>query len=154
MPSYFLDSSAVIKLYQTEEGSATVERIVSEMDSPRFITRLTILEVQRALSRRLRVQEISERELDDLRCGFYEDLLRRRLRVRELTATHYRSAIRLVRQYALRRDAPLLRSLDALQLSVALDVRQQYGLDYFVAADKNLCEIAEAEQFNVINPAL
>jgi predicted nucleic acid-binding protein len=153
MPSYFLDSSAVIKLYQDEEGPAAVVRLLSELDSPRFIARLTIVEVQRAFSRRLRVQEISEHELDELRRGFYEDLLRRRFRVKELTALHYRSAVRLIRQYAPQRDIPLLRSLDALQLAVALAVRQQHGLDYFVAADKNLCEVAEAEGLSVINPA-
>ena len=49
MAHYFLDSSAVIKLYQTEEGSAAVERIVSEADATRFIARLTLVEVQRAL---------------------------------------------------------------------------------------------------------
>ena len=81
MANYFLDSSAVIKLYQTEEGSAAVERIVSEADATRFIARLTLVEVQRALARRLRTQEISAQELDELRRGFYEDLLRRRIRV-------------------------------------------------------------------------
>lgn len=66
---------------------------------------------------------------------------------------HYRSAIRLVRQHASQRTVPLLRSLDALQLTVALDVRQQHGLDYFVAGDGNLCEVTKAEHLSVINPA-
>jgi predicted nucleic acid-binding protein len=153
MASYFLDSSAVIKLYQAEEGSAAVERIISEVNTPRFIARLTLVEVQRALARRLRAREISGQELDELRRGFYEDLLWRRFRVKEMTALHYRSAVRLIRQYAPQRTIPLLRSLDALQLAVALDVRQQHGLDYFVAADKNLCAVAEAEHLSVINPA-
>ena len=153
MANYFLDSSAVIKLYQTEEGSAAVERIVSEADATRFIARLTLVEVQRALARRLQTQEISAQELDELRRGFYEDLLRRRFRVKELTALHYRSAVRLIHQYAPQRTVPLLRSLDALQLAVALEVRQQHGLDYFVAADQNLCEVAEVEQLRVIKPA-
>jgi len=153
MASYFLDSSAVIKLYQPEDGSTTIERIMSEVDAQRFISRLTLVEVQRALARRLRTQEISAQELDELRRGFYEDLLRRRFRVKELTALHYRSAVRLVRQYAPQRAVPLLRSLDALQLAVALEVRQQHGLDYFVAADGDLCKVAKAEQLSVMNPA-
>jgi PIN domain nuclease of toxin-antitoxin system len=153
MASYFLDSSAVIKLYQLEEGSAVVERILSEKDTLCFIARLTLVEVQRALARRLRTREISAQELDELRRGFYEDLLRRRFRVKELTSVHYRSAVRLVRQYAPQRTVPLLRSPDALQLAVALNVRQQHGLDYFVAADGDLCKVAEAEQLRVINPA-
>ncbi|MGE0683788.1 MAG: type II toxin-antitoxin system VapC family toxin [Candidatus Binatia bacterium] len=98
MARYYLDSSAAIKLYQIEEGSAEVGRIVSEPNSLRFIARLTIVEVLRAFSRRLRAQEISAREFERLRLGFYEDLRRRRMRVKEVTRLHYRSAARLVQQ--------------------------------------------------------
>jgi predicted nucleic acid-binding protein len=152
MPTYYLDSSAAIKLYQTEEGSAEVARIMSEPNSPRFIARLTIVEVLRAFSRRLRAQEISAREFERLRLGLYEDLRRRRMRVKEVTRLHYRSAARLVQQYASTQAVPLLRSLDALHLAVALDIRTREGLDVFVCADKDLSAVAEAEQLSVFNP--
>jgi len=42
--------------------------------------------------------------------------------------------------------------LDALQLSVALDLRHRGMLDYFVCADKDLCEVAKSEGLAVINP--
>jgi predicted nucleic acid-binding protein len=151
MARYYLDSSAAIKLYQTEEGSAEVGRIVSEPNSLRFIARLTIVEVLRAFSRRLRAQEISAREFERLRLGFYEDLRRRRMRVKEVTRLHYRSAARLVQQYAPTQTVPLLRSLDALHLAVALDIGAREGLDFFVCADKDLCGVAEAEQLGVLN---
>ena len=70
MALYYLDSSALVKLYQPEAGSEEVERIVSEPGSVRVMSRLALVEVQRALCRRLRVQDISESELDDLRRGF------------------------------------------------------------------------------------
>lgn len=98
MAIYFLDSSAVVKLYQPEAGSEEVDRIVSEPGSTRLMSRLALVEVQRALCRRLRVQDISENELDALRRGFYEDLLRRRIRVKQLRDRHHRSAVRLIRK--------------------------------------------------------
>jgi predicted nucleic acid-binding protein len=155
MAIYFLDSSAVVKLYQPEAGSEEVDRIVSEPGSVRFLSHLALVEVQRALCRRLRVQDISESELDDLRRGFYEDLLRRRIRVKPLRDRHYRSAVRLIRKYApeLTPPVPLLRTLDALHLVSALEVHVQEGLDYFVSSDANLCKIAQHEQLSVINPA-
>ena len=155
MPIYFLDSSAVVKLYQPETGSEEVDRIVSEPGSLRFMSRLALVEVQRALCRRLRVQDISESELDDLRRGFYEDLLRRRIRVKQLRDRHYRSAVRLMRKYApeLTPPLPLLRTLDALHLFTALEVQVQEGLDYFVSSDANLYKVAQEEQLSVINPA-
>jgi hypothetical protein len=45
-----------------------------------------------------------------------------------------------------------LRALDALQLAVALELRNQELVDHFVAADRTLCEVAGLEGFWVINP--
>jgi hypothetical protein len=45
-----------------------------------------------------------------------------------------------------------LRTLDALQLSVALDLRTQGMLDHLVCADKGFIDVATAEGLAVINP--
>jgi hypothetical protein len=42
--------------------------------------------------------------------------------------------------------------LDALQLAVALDVKDRVGLEAFVAADTALCEVAALVGLNVLNP--
>lgn len=154
MPTYYLDSSAVIKRYQTEDGSAEVNQIVDDSDSTRFVSRLSLVEVQRAFGRRLHTREISAREYERLRFGFYADLRRRQLRIKEVTLLHYRSAVRLINQYAPAHPAPLLRSLDALHLAVALDIRERDRLDYFICTDKDLCEVAAAEQLRVLHPTV
>jgi hypothetical protein len=45
-----------------------------------------------------------------------------------------------------------LRSLDALQLASAIKLKRLGRLDYFVAADRVLCEVAALEGLAVINP--
>jgi len=45
-----------------------------------------------------------------------------------------------------------LRTLDALQLAVALDVKSRVGLDAFVVADVACAEIAQAQGLSVTNP--
>jgi hypothetical protein len=45
-----------------------------------------------------------------------------------------------------------LRTLDALQLAVALDLRSQGLLEYFVVADQALGEVAAIEGLTVLNP--
>ena len=45
-----------------------------------------------------------------------------------------------------------LRALDALQLAVAMELRARDLADFFVEADKALCEVARHERFQVINP--
>jgi predicted nucleic acid-binding protein len=56
----------------------------------------------------------------------------------------------LIEKYAFDRR---LRALDALQLAVALELRNQGLIDHFVAADETLCQVAELEGFSVLNPA-
>ena len=119
MSRYYLDSSAAIKRYQVEQGSEEVNRIVNEQDSLRFISRLSVVEVQRAFNRRLRTGEISEQELERLRLGFYADLRHKRLRLKGVTTIDYRSAVRLIQKHAPVQTIPLLRSLDALHLAIA-----------------------------------
>ena len=46
-----------------------------------------------------------------------------------------------------------LRTLDAIQLAVAIHLRQASGIDVFVAADTRLCAVAAGEGFTVLNPA-
>jgi hypothetical protein len=54
----------------------------------------------------------------------------------------------------IRRLAPAqnLRTLDALQLAVALDLQRQGLVHQFICADQSLCAITAAEGLPVINP--
>jgi hypothetical protein len=72
------------------------------------------------------------------------------IEVVRMTGLHYQEAERLLRSHGMSRS---LRTLDALQLSVTLDLRERGMLDHFVCADKNLCAVAEAEGLSMINPA-
>jgi hypothetical protein len=62
---------------------------------------------------------------------------------------HYRDAERLVHVHGTSRP---LRTLDALQLSIALDLHKQKRIDTFVCADAILCEFAALEGLATINP--
>ncbi len=49
MPHYFLDTSALAKLYRKELESDFVDRIVAEQGSRRLISRFTLLEMESVL---------------------------------------------------------------------------------------------------------
>lgn len=66
-----------------------------------------------------------------------------------VTDTHFGAAEKLVLRYGFDRR---LRTLDALHLAVAVDLRSQGLVDHFVAADKSICEVAALKQFSVLNP--
>ncbi len=153
MATYFFDSSVVVKYYHhPEPGSDAVIRLLSEPAGHFLIARLAVVEVQRALIGKVRAQLLTVAEQENLRQRFYEDLLQHRWWVRRMHDHHYHAAVRLIHTHGPDMTAPMLHSLDALQLATALDVQRQSGLDYFVSTDQDLCTIAEREQLTVINP--
>lgn len=149
MADYFFDSSAVGKHYHVEVGTAEVERLLQEPTVRPFISRLTLIEVQSVFAGKVRTGVITEADFQLLRRRFLTDVTRRLFNAVRMTGLHYQEAERLIRKHGMSRS---LRTLDALQLAVALDLRSRGMLDHFVCADKNLCAVAGAEGLSVINP--
>lgn len=85
----------------------------------------------------------------DARALFYADLQLRAFQVIPLKDAHYHRAIDLLLQHG---PTSGLRTLDALQLAVALDLRQRLPFDHFVCADVSFCHIARLEGISILNP--
>lgn len=71
------------------------------------------------------------------------------IEVCSLTDIHFKDDERLIGKHSFTRR---LRTLDALQLAVALDLADQTLLDHFVVADRELGEVATLEGLSVIDP--
>jgi predicted nucleic acid-binding protein len=149
VPRYFLDTSALAKVYRKELGSDLMDRIVAEPGSHRFISRFTILEMESVLALKFRTGEIDERSILIARRRLEADRRPRRLLVATVTDAHLRGARQLLINHG-RTEA--LRGPDALQLSVALGLRRAGLVSVFVAADQKLCRVAAIEGFSVLNP--
>jgi predicted nucleic acid-binding protein len=93
--------------------------------------------------------DIGKDEFQLLRRRLLMDVAVRVFLVVRVEDRHYQEAERLIEKHGRNQK---LRTLDALQLSVALDLRHRGMLDYFVCADKDLCEVAKSEGLAVINP--
>lgn len=59
MALYFLDSSALVKHYHLEVGTAAVDRVLSEPNSRHFIALLAVGEVQSAFVGKAREHHLS-----------------------------------------------------------------------------------------------
>jgi hypothetical protein len=89
-----------------------------------------------------RTGEIDQQSVLIARRRLEADLGRRRLLVAAINDEHFRSA----RQLLFRHGAvDALRTLDALQLSVALRLKREGLVTVFVAADRRLCRVAMLE---------
>jgi hypothetical protein len=149
MPGYFFDSIALGKRYHPEVGTARVEALFQAPQPSRFISRLSVVELQSVFAGKVRTRAITGADLELLRARLLQDIARREFRVIRMTDVHYREAERLIQQHGVRRS---LRTLDALQLSVALALHRRVPLDAFVCADQGLCSVAQEEGLRIINP--
>jgi predicted nucleic acid-binding protein len=151
MPDTFFDTSALSKNYHNEIGTPKVEQLLKEPGSRHFISRLSVIEIQSVFAGKVRAGVITESDFLMLRRRFLTDVARRRFDVVRLTGFHFQEAERLIRKHAMSRS---LRTLDALQLSVALDPGARGLSNHFVCADRNLCKVAGWEALAVINPEI
>jgi predicted nucleic acid-binding protein len=151
LAGHFFDSSALAKLYHAETGTPEVENIVRAPGAEIWISRLTVLELPSVFAIKVRTQFIGRDDARMLLRRFQDDLLNQKFRLAPIREPEFESAERLMEQYAF--DLRL-RTLDALQLAVALGLRSRRLVDHFVAADRILCEVAALEAFTVLNPEL
>ena len=151
MPGYFFDSSALVKFYHAESGTATVDKIVRPAGNVVRIARLTVAEMTSAFAIKVRTRSISRSEADTCLLQFLRDVVAARFGVYSVGDSEFAMAEWLIGRYAF--DFRL-RTLDAIQLAVALELRHQGLIDHFVVADSNLCEVAQLEGLSVMNPEL
>jgi len=149
LPGYFFDSSAVGKLYHGEVGSECVGELVDQAGSGAYISRLTVVEIQSVFAGKVRTGEISVDDVEAVRNRFLADLKMRKLKVAAIPHAYFGVAESLIRQHGISLS---LRTLDALQLTVALDLHSRGLIQRFVAADKILCKVAVAVGLDVLNP--
>jgi len=149
MPDNFFDTSALGKHYHQELGSARVDQLLAAQGTRHFLSRLTVVEIQSVFAKKVRTGRLSLADFQLLCRRFRTDVARRRFQVVRVTSGHFQAAEQLIRRLALAQN---LRTLDTLQLAVALDLLGRSLVNQFVCADHSLCTLAAAEGLAVINP--
>ncbi|MCZ6636313.1 MAG: type II toxin-antitoxin system VapC family toxin [bacterium] len=145
----FFDTSALVKYHHPEVGSQKVVSLIDDPTNRIFISRLTLIEWHSAFAGKVRTGTLSSSNFLIAQKGFYTDLRARKFSIISLERSHQQHAVRLLKTYASTQN---LRTLDALQLAIALDFRKRSPLDHFVCADAAFCQIGQQEGLSVINP--
>ena len=151
MARYFLDTSALVKHYHTEVGTLRVRMILNEPGSEHLIARLATVEILSGFAIKVRTGVLSSPDFHRLRGLFLADVKRRLFRPIRVLNADYQQAGDLIAKHGMSRQ---IRTLDALQLAVALRMHQAPFIEHFVGADQRLCDIAILEGLAVINPEL
>ena len=148
MASYFLDTSALAKLYVREAGTATMLRLASHPDRTRLvILSLSRVEFRAAVQRRVRSRELS---IENARAALaaFHDHLGSVYVVQHVTEAIIDKALDLV-------DRHDLRAYDSIQLAACLTLPMPSGdgQAIFAGADVRLLAAAAEEGWPVLNPA-
>ena len=149
MARSFFDTSALVKYYHPEPGTESIDRLINEPGAELVISRLTLVETTSVFATKVRTATFDAAHFARLRGRFASDVSRKRYQVIRLLNSHYDRAQDLIRSHGLTRQ---IRTLDALQLAVALNLYLEAPLDFFVCADHRLCSLAISEGLAVINP--
>ena len=150
MAAYFLDSSALVKRYAADTGSAWVENLTDPRSGNRiFVAAITHVEVIAAIARKKKGLLLSATDAAAA-IGRFENDLQTDLRVFDLTPNVITIAARLAERHA-------LRGYDAVQLAVALEInaartaRRLTGL-MLISSDVELNTAAQSEQLLTDDP--
>ena len=145
------DSSAIAKRYHQEAGSARVDSIFLGSGSEIGVSRLTYVEVRSVFAVKVRSGTITQAVAIHLWARFEGDLATGAIQVFGVEPKHFFAAEKLIEKHGF---SSRLRTLDAIQLAVALDLSGQGLIDQFVVADKALAEVAAHEGLSVLDPAI
>ena len=146
MASYYLDTSALIKLYVEEEGTGAILDLLKGIGGDQIaILDVTLLECRSAVRRREREGDIPASDANRILQQVDRDSSSMYL-VQPSNSAVMEEAARLLDSYP-------LRSFDALQLAGCLTVRHSVPAPLtFVCADTRLCEAAGFEGLAALNP--
>ena len=150
MKCYYLDASALVKRYVHEPGSRWIRATIdSEEETLLFTSRMTIVEVISAFSRRLREGTLRLEDFASARDMFRSDCLND-YQIMPPSLPVVDQACALLERYA-------LRAYDAIHLATAIRAEtflaaSEYPRVTFLSADNDLNEAARAEDLTVDNP--
>lgn len=142
---YFLDTSALVKRYRAEVGTAAVDVLFQDESNALVVSALSITETARALDTHVRRGEISVGDARLALSRLYADCHRGAFAVLEIQRRYLFHANELILEFHL--TAP-----DAIILATALHIAPQTPI--FVSADtrSGLLHAAEACGLSTLNP--
>jgi predicted nucleic acid-binding protein len=142
--SFFIDTSALFKRYQPEQGTDLVCKILEESKRPVFISSISIIEIVSNLKRLFEIDKITtEEQFQQQRAFFYQDINTLGLTILDVAAEDIIKADNLIMER-------YMKPIDSIQLAIALNL--EHDNITFVSSDRRLCNIAEIEGLETLNP--
>jgi len=141
----FFDTSALVKHFHEEDGSEIVTELINSQENKIWILEIAKIEFFCSLYRRYRNHELTDLQFDEAIRGFEKEIAFYNIEL--LRQPIIKETENLIKQYG---KVEGLRTLDALHLGAFSLISEKDWI--FVAADKNLCNVAKIMGYSTINP--
>lgn len=143
--TYFFDTSALVKIFSNEPGSAKVKEFVINPKAECWISDLAFVELYSALFRKFRNNEITQQQLEVAASGIKEQL--NTFIIFPLEKSIIEESINLIKEYG---KVYGLRTLDALHISSWILCSNKDW--FFVSADETQLKVVDKINGKTINP--
>ena len=148
MSHYYLDSSAIVKLYVAESGSRWIRQLASNLDITLYSSDLSIAEVAAAIAILGRTGRISRPQQREALAEFYKHTTTRFLHL-AVSRDTVRYAADLTQRYP-------LKGYDAVHLATALSLAEDLRATGFfltlVTGDEQIIRAAQSLDLPTANP--
>jgi uncharacterized protein len=144
---YYLETSALVKLYVREQGTDRLLRLIEASPENRFaLLSLSQVELRSAIRRRERNGDINTRVAGLILDRFQQHMEAKFLQ-QSVTDSVLDNAAEMIDRYA-------LRAYDAVQMAGYLVLKTTLGkeLSVFVCSDQLLLQVARSEQLPILDP--
>ncbi|MEQ1931792.1 MAG: type II toxin-antitoxin system VapC family toxin [Parvularculaceae bacterium] len=144
---YFLDTSALVKLYVQEPGTARLRDLVRSEEEHRFaVLSISAVEARSGIRRRQREGDIDPNSADQILAALQRDMEEKFVR-QSVNDAVIETASELVDRYP-------LRAYDAMQLGGCVMLgSSDVGAVTFLCSDQRLIDAARSEGISVLDPA-
>ncbi|WP_250630091.1 type II toxin-antitoxin system VapC family toxin [Rhodoflexus caldus] len=115
----FLDTSALVKLYSPETGTAEMDLLFSKNITRIYLSKISLLEFESAIRKKVRTGHLTQPEAEALSASFMFDL--RHYQIVDIGNSIIENAWALLKKYGHQG----LRTLDSIQLATAISLRQE-----------------------------
>jgi predicted nucleic acid-binding protein len=148
MAIFYLDTSAILKRYRTEKGSAVIDDLYNQQaeHDALLTSHFSCLELESVAIRAVKGKLLTREAYNSLLGGLARDI-GEYLLVTSFSPDQLTEAIHFARAHA-------LRAADAMQFAAAIDANRTVigGAFVFVVSDKELLSAARASNMSTLDP--
>jgi predicted nucleic acid-binding protein len=133
LPGWFLDTSALAKLYHAEQGTERMRSIAQDSGNRLWISGLAVVEFSSVSATKVRTGFLHREDAAVLLRRFGQELVSGRFGLYAIGEAEFSFAGRLIERYA---SDIGLRSLDAIQIAAAVGLRGGGLIEYVVVCSR------------------